>query len=214
MQGAALRTIVYVDGFNLYYGCIKGTAYKWLDLCELFRTTLPAGYQLEKVKYFTARVSALPNDPLAPNRQNAYLRALRAHCKQRIQIHEGHFSVKKLWMPQANNPAQFVEVIRSEEKGSDVNLAVQLVNDSWEDAFDAAAVVSNDGDLERALQICKQKHKKNIVLYTPGAPTSRKPLAALSRWADKQVHITSAHMAASQLPSPIPGTPLTKPIGW
>jgi len=210
------RTIVYVDGFNLYYGQVKGTAYKWLDLCELFRLTLPTGYSLEKVKFFTARISALPNDPLAPNRQAVYLRALREHCKQKIQIYEGHFSVKRLWMPQASNPAQFVEVIRSEEKGSDVNLAVELVNDSWLNAFDAAAVVSNDGDLERSIQIAKQKHKKEIILYTPGKPT-RKPLAALTRWADKQANITAAHMAASQLPSPITtgtGATLSKPLGW
>jgi hypothetical protein len=27
-----MRTIVYIDGFNLYYGAVKGTPYKWLDL--------------------------------------------------------------------------------------------------------------------------------------------------------------------------------------
>tara|TARA_R110002072_G_scaffold29206_4_gene92759 strand:- start:564 stop:863 length:300 start_codon:yes stop_codon:yes gene_type:complete len=30
-----MRTCVYVDGFNLYYGALKRTPYKWLDLAAL-----------------------------------------------------------------------------------------------------------------------------------------------------------------------------------
>ena len=33
----ALRTRVYVDGYNLYYGCLKNTADKWLDLPPMVR---------------------------------------------------------------------------------------------------------------------------------------------------------------------------------
>jgi 6-hydroxy-3-succinoylpyridine 3-monooxygenase len=36
VTGQPLRTRVYVDGYNLYYGCLKGTPYKWLDLLKLF----------------------------------------------------------------------------------------------------------------------------------------------------------------------------------
>ena len=35
-----MRTIVYVDGFNLYYGAVRGTPYKWLDLRALFTRIL------------------------------------------------------------------------------------------------------------------------------------------------------------------------------
>lgn len=207
-----MKTIVYVDGFNLYYGSLQGTPFKWLDLCALFRRTLPAGYELILVKYFTARVSALPNDPDVAKRQDVYLRALRAHCGDFLEIHEGHFSLKRTWMPLADTPAQFVKVIRSEEKGSDVNLSVELVNDAWQDRFEAAAVVSNDGDMERALKITKQMRKKRVLLYTPGAPHKRRPLASLTRWAHKQLKITIDDLAASQLPSPIGA--LAKPHGW
>jgi hypothetical protein len=30
-----MRTWEYVDGFNLYYGAVKGTPYKWLNPVEL-----------------------------------------------------------------------------------------------------------------------------------------------------------------------------------
>ena len=36
------RAYVYVDGFNLYYGALKRTPYKWLDLgkfCQVMRQT-------------------------------------------------------------------------------------------------------------------------------------------------------------------------------
>ena len=32
-----MRTRVYVDAFNLYYGALRGTPYKWLDLDALYQ---------------------------------------------------------------------------------------------------------------------------------------------------------------------------------
>jgi hypothetical protein len=33
--------IAYIDGFNLYYGALKGTPYKWLDIVALARRLVP-----------------------------------------------------------------------------------------------------------------------------------------------------------------------------
>jgi hypothetical protein len=57
---------VYVDGFNLYYGCLRHTAYKWLDLEALCKRLLPA-YDIRRIRYFTARVSGR-TDPGTPLR--------------------------------------------------------------------------------------------------------------------------------------------------
>jgi len=70
-----MRTFVYVDGFNLYYGAVKGTPFKWLNIVELAKQVLPASHIVERVKYFTARVSGA-DDPDAPKR-HAYLLALK-----------------------------------------------------------------------------------------------------------------------------------------
>lgn len=56
--GLLVRTLIYVDGFNLYYGALKGTPWKWLDLPALCKTILPEHHEIPKVKYSTARVSA------------------------------------------------------------------------------------------------------------------------------------------------------------
>ena len=208
-----MRTIAYVDGFNLYYGSLKNTPHKWLDLCEYFRSTLPPGCTLEKIKYFTARVKPLPHDPDAPKRQDVFLRAMQAHSGRHIQILEGHFSVKNVRMAQTAPPHRTVEVIKTEEKGSDVNLAVELVNDAWLDAFDCAAVMSNDADLQRSLKIVKQHRRKKVFLYTPGAPT-RKPLGTLTRWSHKQIDVLSADLAACQMPLALDGGKIVKPASW
>jgi len=83
-----MRTYVYVDGFNLYYGALRGTPYKWLNLPTLCTLLLP-GYQVEKMKYFTAHIQARPDDPDQPTRQQVYLRALST--LPNLEIILGHF---------------------------------------------------------------------------------------------------------------------------
>jgi hypothetical protein len=61
-----MRTNVYVDAFNLYYGCLKGTPYRWLDLAALCRRLLPND-EINRVRYFAALVSARPDDPKSHN---------------------------------------------------------------------------------------------------------------------------------------------------
>ncbi|HEV7772154.1 MAG TPA: hypothetical protein VGO48_02560, partial [Conexibacter sp.] len=56
------RTIVYIDGFNLYYGCLKDSPYRWLDPCALARNALWDDMDIVGVKYFTARVRGRENN--------------------------------------------------------------------------------------------------------------------------------------------------------
>ena len=67
---ALMRTFIYVDGFNLYYGALKGTSWKWLDLVALFEKVLHQHHDILKVKYFTARVSGTTADQSKPQRQD------------------------------------------------------------------------------------------------------------------------------------------------
>jgi hypothetical protein len=74
-----MHTYVYVEGFNLYYGALKGTKYKWLDLKALFAGVLRPQNRIERIKYYTARVAARPDDLAAPTLQDIYLKALAMH---------------------------------------------------------------------------------------------------------------------------------------
>ena len=96
-----MRTRVYVDGFNLYYGAVRGTSFKWLDPVRLSRLLLPPHCVIDKLLYFTARVSGIP-DPAAPARQQAYLSALGTLPE--VEVHYGSFLAKTVWRPLVNLP--------------------------------------------------------------------------------------------------------------
>lgn len=92
-----MRTIAYIDGFNLYYGVLKKSPYKWLNLESFINKMLPENYSLVGIKYFTARISPLPGNLKAPNRQALYIRALKT--LKNTQIYEGHFLAHAVYMP-------------------------------------------------------------------------------------------------------------------
>ncbi|MCI0400805.1 MAG: NYN domain-containing protein [Gammaproteobacteria bacterium] len=209
----AYRTIVYIDGFNFYYGEVRSTPWKWLDPLALFEKILGPQNKLIKVRYFTARVQPSPNDPNVNIRQETYLRALQAHCPL-VELHFGHFLRHKISMEHANPPPPTVDVWKNEEKGSDVNLALHLLNDAWLDAYDCAVIVSNDSDLAESLRLVKKQHKKLIGLITPGAKKMRKTSRQLRQYADFVKPIRTWALKSSQLPNPIPGTTIHKPASW
>ena len=145
-----MRTNVYIDGFNLYYGAVKGTPYRWLDVARFCAVLLPLD-TIHRIRYYTAQVKPRPHDPNQAVRQATYLRALRTIPN--LTIHEGHFLSHVVAMPSATNPAKMVDVIKTEEKGSDVNLAAHLLRDGFTGDFDVAVVVSNDSDLLEPIRI-------------------------------------------------------------
>ena len=157
-------------------------------------------------------------DPNQPIRQQTYIRALKKYIPE-IKIHIGFFLTHDVYRPIAypiddrlfGKNIKFVKVIKTEEKGSDVNLGVHLLNDAWEDLYDCAIVISNDIDLSEAIRIVKQKNKKIIGLLTPWRYN---PSKKLLKYADFNKIIRKGPLSQSQLPNPIPGTTLHKPDTW
>ena len=115
----------YVDAFNFYYGCLKETPHKWLNLRAFFEATFPADV-VQTIHYCMARIRPNPHDPDKHVRQDVYLQALRT--VPGLEIHEGHYSRTPPKMPLHPIPPPpgvptIVRVVKYEEKGSDVNLA-------------------------------------------------------------------------------------------
>ena len=192
-----MKTIVYVDGFNLYYGALRGTPFKWLDLVAMCRKLLPR-HDIRSIKYFTARVAARPGDPDQAMRQQAYLRALQASGP--VQIVYGHFLTTRVRMPVAGSPPgqqRFEWVIKTEEKGSDVNLATHLLVDAFRGRFEAAVVVSNDSDLAEPVRVVRQELGRVVGMLNP----HRHPSRGLLRHASFLKPIRPGVVASSQLPS-------------
>lgn len=212
LGAVTLRTYIYVDGFNFYYGAMRGTPYKWLDFLALFKLILKPHHDILKIKYFTALVRSTPDDPGKQIRQHTFLRALEAYTPQ-VEIFLGHFLSHPVSAPLAvpTSDKKYAKVIRTEEKGSDVNLAVHLLNDSWLDLYDCAVIVSNDSDLAEALRLVKAQNKKMLGVITPHkGPQSRQ----LLEYANFVGRIRTGALRASQLPDIIPGTKIHKPSSW
>jgi len=206
-------TNVYVDGFNLYYGCLKGTSHKWLDLDVLCRTLLPNN-QLHRIRYFTARVK-VRDDPLAPVRQDLYLQALST--LPHVSTHLGHFLVTKARMALATPPPagpRTVEVLKTEEKGSDVNLATYLLTDAFRGDCQTAVVITNDSDLAEPIRVISQELSIPVGLINPHP---RQASRALLRQGPAFVKsIRPSVLAKSQFPAEIVvrGRTIHRPQGW
>ena len=233
-----LRTRVYVDGYNLYYGCLKGTHLKWLDLLTLFeahvlpsvlvtRNDQPATMQLEPVaiKFFTAKIlpaAAKASDSVSS--QARYHTALRKTHGERIEIIEGYYALNqmKVKIVDAEFPdrppkdCQEIHAWKLEEKQSDVNLALHAYHDAVAGNVDQIVVVTNDTDIAPALEMIRKHTQAVIGLVVPTTDRQRKPNADLSRLAHwTRTHITVDELAASQLPRVIPGRkPTIKPESW
>ena len=217
-----MRTIVYIDGFNLYYRALKGTRHKWLDVAALSRAVLPASCKVSRINYYTAHVSGRTSLD-APRHQHAYLRALATLPD--VAIHFGNFLVNHKWaglvQPPAFRPSftlppeaapEVAYVWKTEEKGSDVNLGAHLVRDAFKGTFDLAAVLTNDTDLLEPMRIVRREVNLPVVLLTPVA----KPSGSLAETASEVRHI-HPYLGPCQLPESIAVSgkkPIVKPPDW
>ena len=207
---------VYIDGFNLYYGCLKNTLFRWLDLQRFSRALVPNRYSIGEIKYYTARVIPLPRDPGASTRQDHYLRAIATipNCS----VTYGYFPRSTVNVPLAKpkpgGPAM-VRVIKTEEKGSDVNLACHLVVDAFENTCDAAFVISNDSDLLEPIRIARRWFGMTVGLATPFRPPGR-PANVLINEADFRRPIRRGTLAKSQFPATLTDArgSFSKPSTW
>jgi len=207
-----MKVYVYVDGFNLYYRALKGTPYKWINLVELAQRVLGATDEVTCVRYFTARVSSRAGDIDAPKRQQILLSAL--NTIPNLKTHYGKFLSKNKRRPTVEPPHAFVEIMDTEEKGSDVNLAVHLLNDGWQKRYDGALVMSQDSDLLEPMRIVTQQLNLPVgVAWLDG----KQPAKAFKNAASFIRHIKRSDLAASQLPDPVirnDGKQIFKPTGW
>ena len=207
-----MKTNVYVDGFNLYYGCLKDSPYRWLDLAKLCSLLLPS-HDINRIRYFTALLSPRPANLLQPQRQLFYLRALQTIPN--LTIHYGHFLTNTVRMPLAQpSPAgpQTALVLKTEEKGTDVNLTTYLMADSIGGECEMAVLISNDSDFKAPVEFLRSRLGMTVGVFNP----QRTKSWALFQAADFYRPIRRGPLNASQFPRQLTdaqGT-ITKPRAW
>lgn len=203
------KTWVYIDSFNLYYGALQKNGkrgLKWLDLESWLEKVLTQN-EVEKIKYFTARVSGR-YDPTAPVRQSTYFRALRT--RQTVELIEGRFLFKRQKIYINDDVDLFAKV--AEEKGTDVNLAAQLVADAYKHSFETAVVVSSDSDLAGAIKIVTQDVGLKVGILSPHEKLNQD----FAKYATFILSVRETALLNSQFPVALTdhvGT-FTKPSTW
>lgn len=211
-----MKTIVYIDGFNLYFGCLTGTSYKWLDieklLLRLCKEQDPKS-DVTAIKYFTAEISPnlSPHGLRAYEAQRDYLLALAKHCEH-VEIIRGKFFICRSSLyprePDTKYPTSFdskVDVWRPEEKQTDVNIAIEMLCDAQDSRSEQQVLVTNDSDLSPLLK--KLKIRYPTVIQGVISPINkidaenRRPSAELDKCSDWiREKITDEELRSSALP--------------
>lgn len=202
------KTIVYIDSWNFYYGSLHNRAvgFKWLNIESWLQKVLPE-YDIQKIKFFTA-MSSGKNDPTKPVRQAMFFRALRT--LPTIEIIYGVFLFKVKSILSTSGTRFSAEIV--EEKGTDVNLAVHLVNDAHLKKFETAVVVSNDSDFAEAVRIVTQELQLEVGILSPFKKSSRE----LCKYSTFKREVRSGAITSSQFPDNMNDAKgkFTKPASW
>ena len=152
------RVIVYVDGFNFYYG-LKRTQWKkyyWLDVVKLFESFMRPNQELVAVKYFSARST----DTDKSKRQDSFFQANKENFKFKLIL--GKYLKKEIECFKCHN------IIHTyEEKESDVRIATQIVADAFQKNCDIAIVVSADSDMIPAIELAQEALIKVFIYFPP-----------------------------------------------
>ena len=211
-----MRTNVYIDGFNLYYRAIKDTSHKWLDLSKICQALLPS-HQINRIRYFTALVQPRPGDPHIQRRQLTYIRALETIPN--LSVHYGQFRPRRKRRPLARHiplMPRTVEILDTEEKGSDVNLATYLLVDGFERDYEQAVVISNDSDLALPIQLVRDRLHLPIGIVNPNLDQKAFTPKELSDAATFRRRLRERTLQESQFPPQLTDAKghISKPSGW
>jgi len=214
------KTIVYVDGGNLYFGLARPAGVKWLDLMALARRLLSEEHEIDHVVYFASRVIDKTADHHKSARQDKYFDALRN--RPGIEIVEGRYHEQKEKSHPASEsclacdkrlPDGRVRVFRITEKLTDVNIAVRILSDAYEHRADSYVVISGDSDLSPVVKTVRYGIGSQVLVFNPqkGICNDLRQYATFYRNIDPSI------AADCRLPESfhaLDGRTIHCPVGW
>lgn len=224
-----MKTILYIDGYNLYYGVLRHTPYKWLDIVKLFSFIAKENNpecEIVAVKYFTAPIKIrLANHGEASQKsQRDYQRALSLLYPETFEVIQGFFNLSEGWYPAYKDPIDRNDTIRAwnlEEKQTDVNIALNLYRDVYLKNIEQCILVSNDSDLIPALKAIKEDFPFTrlgavmpILFSNRNNRPANKGIEVITHWT--RSYIRAEELEKFQLPEKIPTRkkPIIKPNYW
>lgn len=232
------RVAAYIDGFNLYYAlktasrhadknhlqaggdfaeCLGRSLY-WLDIQAVVLSRLSESQECVGIGYFSAPriVSKLDKGPVrvrqqqSNDRQRVYFEALAT--LPLVEIIKGWYIEKPPFVCPVDGCDG--KMARFEEKGTDVNIAVRMIQDLYEDRFDCALVMSADGDLARPME-CIRGYGKDVLLVLPPGRKRADKLKRFTSLPTQSLELKDlrGHVMPDEVGRPV-GRPLHRPDAW
>ena len=169
---AKKKVAFFVDGYNLYHSIAGLSAHdstknylKWVDLRALFQQFInKSTEEIADIYYFTAHPTHT-----RPDVQDRYNKLIRVYTEiLGIKVLFGKFKEKKITCRCCH-----ANWIHHEEKESDVNIAINLVEAAYEQRYDTLCLVTQDSDLAPAVKLARKVFQGQIRLISPpGRPPS------------------------------------------
>jgi uncharacterized LabA/DUF88 family protein len=186
------RVAVFVDGLNLHHAVssLQRQELKWLDLRALSKIFINSKFEkLADIFYFSSYANHIPEP--AQRCQRAYVKALELTA---IKVVFGHFKEKD-----RKCPICYSKWTGYEEKETDVNIALLLLDLAYQNTFDRALVITNDSDLAPAIQMVRKRFPEKRI--TTVAPPNYYHSNELIKVSSDKARICVKHLECSLLPS-------------
>jgi len=223
------KTKIFIDGFNVYFGLLKYSPYKWLNIHSLFEFLVheqdPAS-QITGCHFY----SAMAKGKLASRgartviSQQAYHRVLKSIYTPPVELILSNHQIESGPLPRyvegvAPNKQDRVNVWRIEEKETDVRMALDAYRAAVGGSIDQLVVSTNDTDLVPLLEAVREDAPQvRIGLVIPKQKDSgrqaAKRLTELAHWTRK--YVRPEELEAHQFPAKVATTkkPVFKPDYW
>jgi len=163
----AVRAGFYVDGFNLYHSIndLGENFLKWCNLRRLAEIVVPSQSEaLAKVVYCTAYY---PGSAGQRSRHERYVRALQL---MKVDVVMGHYVYEDMDCKSCGR-----EWEKPTEKQTDINLALSLFDDAYQDVIDHAYLLTADTDQAATAKFFAMRfpNKKLTTVSPPGRTHSQ-----------------------------------------
>jgi uncharacterized LabA/DUF88 family protein len=215
---AMSRTAFLIDGFNLYHSVkdastklgLKGTGTRWLNfhkLCRSYLYLVGRTASMAGVYYFSALARHLEVvKPDVTVRHQSYIECLE---DTGVIVELGRFKDKHVHCPHCNR-----DVLRHEEKETDVAISVKLLELFFLDQCDTAILVTGDTDIAPAIRAARRLFPAKVVWVAFPYGRHNNELVKL---AHRTFQIGKENYTRHQFPDPYvcaDGRSIAKPTLW
>lgn len=216
-----MKIAFFVDGFNLYHAIdknFKANKYKWLNLRLLAENIKKPEEKIKNILYFSAYCSW---NKEKKDKHKLYVRALSSVG---VRLIKGSFcNVEKSFTKTKNEVVSSDKIFDElpnnlvfktyEEKKTDVNIAVSLIEEAISENYDVFYILSADSDFAPALKYIKKHHRKiKLVSVLPPKSSGYK----IKQVCDNQIYLTEDLLKKSLFNNEIKigESILEKPLNW